>query len=631
MFTSNLSLGRKLLLAVGLPVVAMIGISALAVLEIRQGAQELSDMAREDTPIALAATSIDGNLMDQDIEYQRMLRASFAKRAGEPQAGEWLRTAKQNFDDLTKSSEADFAKARELLASAKVDDDPAVVATYTDLERRLAAIDGAQTDYEARVGEVFAAIAAERQDDAMRLNEAARGSRGKAEAEIAAFVDAVAKVSEANAQGAEKKAAAALAWMIAIGLLGTLAAAGFGTVVARGILAQIHQANAAAGRMAEGDLSVSIVPSSRDEVGQLLVSLGNMQQSLARVVGDVRANAESVSTASAQIAQGNADLSQRTEEQASALQQTAATMEQVGTTVRQNADNAQQANQLAQGASHVAVQGGEVVGQVVQTMKGISDSSKKIAEIISTIDGIAFQTNILALNAAVEAARAGEQGRGFAVVAGEVRSLAQRSAEAAKEIKTLITASVERVDQGTALVDQAGRTMDEVVTSIKRVTDIVAEISSASVEQSSGVSQVGDAIGQMDQVTQQNAALVEESAAAAESLRQQAQSLVQAVSVFKLAAGGGAAASYSTPSAPAATPTATPTAATPAPAKPAWNGAERRGPDRARNVTRLGAGAAKAKAATAATAAPAVPAAAPAAPSAPVAAKTGTDDDWTSF
>jgi methyl-accepting chemotaxis protein len=410
--------------------------------------------------------------------------------------------------------------------------------------------------------------------------------------------------------------------MVAAALLGMALAALLGWWVTRSVTRPLSAAVSALDRVAEGDLTVRVDATRRDEVGQLQQALGRTIASLTSVVSSVRGNAESVATASAQIAQGNADLSQRTEEQASALQQTAATMEQVGTTVRQNADNAQQANQLAQGASAVAVQGGEVVGQVVQTMKGISDSSKKIAEIISTIDGIAFQTNILALNAAVEAARAGEQGRGFAVVAGEVRSLAQRSAEAAKEIKTLITASVERVDQGTTLVDQAGRTMDEVVASIRRVTDIVAEISSASVEQSSGVSQVGDAIGQMDQVTQQNAALVEESAAAAESLRQQAQSLVQAVSVFRLGSDAGAASVRRAP----------PASVAPAEAKPAWTGPERRGPDRARNVTRLKAGRHGAEApATTAPPAPMTPAATPAAPPAPALARTGTDDDWASF
>lgn len=266
----------------------------------------------------------------------------------------------------------------------------------------------------------------------------------------------------------------------------------------------------------------------------IMAAMKTMQNNLTEVVSNVRSNAESVASASAQIAQGNQNLSSRTEQQATALQQTAATMEQVGSTVKQNAENAQQANQLAQAASEVAVKGGEVVGQVVETMKGISESSRKIADIIGTIDGIAFQTNILALNAAVEAARAGEQGRGFAVVAGEVRTLAQRSAEAAKEIKGLIGASVERVEHGAVLVDQAGDTMTEVVTSIRRVTDIMGEISSASVEQSSGVGQVSQAVSQMDQTTQQNAALVEQSAAAAESLKAQAEALVRVVNAFKL-------------------------------------------------------------------------------------------------
>jgi methyl-accepting chemotaxis protein len=269
------------------------------------------------------------------------------------------------------------------------------------------------------------------------------------------------------------------------------------------------------------------VPVRSGDTHSLMARLAEMQGSLVQLVSNVRSNSESVATASAQIAQGNTDLSQRTEEQSSSLQQTSATMHELGTTVSNNADNARQANQLAHGASTVAARGGDVVQQVVVTMKGINDSSKKIADIIAVIDGIAFQTNILALNAAVEAARAGEQGRGFAVVASEVRSLAQRSAGAAKEIKTLITHSVEQVDRGTALVDQAGHTMEEIVAAIQRVSDIVGEISSASAEQSEGVGQVGQAIQQMDQITQQNAALVEESAAAAESLRSQAVQLVR--------------------------------------------------------------------------------------------------------
>ncbi|MBT9553262.1 MAG: MCP four helix bundle domain-containing protein [Hydrogenophaga sp.] len=313
----------------------------------------------------------------------------------------------------------------------------------------------------------------------------------------------------------------------------------FSTYVASVLRRRVAFTQAVAERVRDGDLTHSVADTARDEFTPLLVTMKDMQASLTRVVTEVRQGADGVATASAQIAQGNSDLSSRTEQQASALEETSASMEQMGSTASQNADNARQASQLATSASTVAVQGGEVVSQVVQTMKDINHSSQKISDIIGVIDGIAFQTNILALNAAVEAARAGEQGRGFAVVAAEVRNLAQRSAEAAKEIKGLINASVERVEQGTVLVDQAGSTMQEIVLSIQRVTDIVGEISSASNEQSAGVGQVSEAVSQMDQATQQNAALVEESAAAAGSLQQQAEQLVHAVSVFKLAGAGG--------------------------------------------------------------------------------------------
>ena len=322
--------------------------------------------------------------------------------------------------------------------------------------------------------------------------------------------------------------------------VGTLIAVALGALLAftvtRSIVQPVQRGKQAAESIADGDLTHPIEASGNDETGQLLQALATMQSRLATIVGNVRHNAEGVATASFEIASGNNDLSARTEQQASALQQTAASMEELGSTVRQNADNARTANQLAMSASTVAQQGGDVVAEVVETMKGINDSSRKIADIISVIDGIAFQTNILALNAAVEAARAGEQGRGFAVVAGEVRSLAGRSAEAAKEIKGLIGTSVERVERGTALVDKAGATMSEVVASIRRVTEIMGEISAASSEQSQGVSQVGEAITQMDQATQQNAALVEQSAAAADSLKTQAGQLVDAVAVFRLSA-----------------------------------------------------------------------------------------------
>ncbi len=308
-------------------------------------------------------------------------------------------------------------------------------------------------------------------------------------------------------------------------------------VMIRQIARSLGQAVALAHAVSQGDLSQSIVVHGQDEVAKLMAALLAMRDALTRVVSNVRQGSDSVATASAEIAQGNHDLSARTEQQAAALQQTSASMAELGSTVNQNADSARQANQLAQTASSVAVQGGEVVSQVVQTMRDINDSSRKIGDIISVIDGIAFQTNILALNAAVEAARAGEQGRGFAVVASEVRALAGRSAEAAKEIKSLISASVEKVAHGTTLVDQAGETMTEVVASIRRVTDIMGEISAASSEQNLGVQQVGEAITQMDQSTQQNAALVEQMAAAASSMRTQAQDLVQTVSLFTLEPG----------------------------------------------------------------------------------------------
>ena len=308
----------------------------------------------------------------------------------------------------------------------------------------------------------------------------------------------------------------------------------FGLALIRSLSKSLNSAVDVAHAVAKGDLTQSIETEGKDEVAQLMTALAAMTQSLVQVVSSVRQGSEGVATASAEIAQGNNDLSARTEQQASALEQTAASMEELSSTVKQNADSARTANQLAVSASTIAVEGGNVVGRVVETMREINTSSRKISDIIQVIDGIAFQTNILALNAAVEAARAGEQGRGFAVVASEVRSLAGRSAEAAKEIKGLINASVERVEHGTALVDQAGATMTEVVTSIQRVTDIMGEISAASNEQSLGVAQVGEAVTQMDQTTQQNAALVEEMAAAASSLKSQAQDLVHTVAVFNL-------------------------------------------------------------------------------------------------
>ena len=368
-----------------------------------------------------------------------------------------------------------------------------------------------------------------------------------------------------------------------IWVLGTLAvvvaiAALVGWAITRAVTGPVAQAVHVARNVAAGHLETPVTSRRRDEMGQLINAQEDMRRKLAELVGEVRGNAQGVALAAGEIAQGNADLSARTESQASALEETAASMEQLGATVRQNADSARQANQMAASASGIAARGGEVVAQVVDTMKGINDSSRQIADIIGVIDGIAFQTNILALNAAVEAARAGEQGRGFAVVAGEVRTLAQRSAEAAKEIKALIQASEQRVEQGTQLVDKAGETMSEIVAAIRRVTDIMGEISAASSEQSAGVAQVGDAITQMDQATQQNAALVEQSAAAAQSLQQQARAMVASVSVFRTAPGDSTAvpevaetakAAVAVPRATAAAPLASPPVLAPIAARPA--------------------------------------------------------------
>ena len=410
--------------------------------------------------------------------------------------------------------------------------------TASEQARRLAADIG---QIEQRYGPVASAIAElalkhQREQAIARMNAECRPLLAALVRATKAYVD----YTEQRTRDLQLQAAVDYgrqrAQLIALCLLAMGAAIVAGWWITRGITRPLDQAVQAADRIAAGDLGTPIAATASDETGRLLAALQRMQQGLVDTVQAVRGNAESVSAASTQIALGNNDLSQRTEEQASALQQTAAAMEQLGTTVRHNADNARQAGELAGAACAVAARGGAAVGEVVTTMGGIQDSAQQIGEIIGVIDGIAFQTNILALNAAVEAARAGEQGRGFAVVAGEVRTLAQRSAQAAKEIRTLITASTARVEQGTALVGRAGSTMQELVASVQRVSELVAAISTASQEQSLGVDQIGQALGQMDTTTQQNAALVEESAAAASSLQSQARELVAAVAVFRLLA-----------------------------------------------------------------------------------------------
>jgi methyl-accepting chemotaxis protein len=505
-------------------------------------------------------------------------------------------------------------------ALAKVDADLALLRENLDKAKPLfwsekgkAAfnqVEGNWQIYTQAVKKLQADVASAKLDDRTELTKYLFGDFARIVNKLDEDMSVLSEIKEANAKHAAEANEAnfrdARALMLALVAAALLLGVGIGAWLTRGLVRQLgaepSDAAVLAQRVSSGDLSTDIALRAGDTTS-VMAALKAMQANLAQVVADVRSNSESVATASAQIAQGNHDLSQRTEEQASALEETAASMEELSSTVKQNADNARQASQLALSASSVAVEGGEVVGQVVETMKAIDDSSKKITDIIGVIDGIAFQTNILALNAAVEAARAGEQGRGFAVVATEVRALAGRSAQAAKEIKGLINTSVERVEQGTTLVGQAGATMTEVVASIKRVTDIVSEISAASNEQSAGVSQVGEAVSQMDQVTQQNAALVEESAAAAESLKVQAQQLVQAVAVFKLAPGDGQHVAQGTVSGRVP-------------------GVERRGPQRAKNVLRPSFGK------------PAPTADTPRSPATPAdvsaESRTGTDD-WASF
>jgi len=379
---------------------------------------------------------------------------------------------------------------------------------------------------------------------ARKMQDAADISDGAASMGADEVTSAIDKLSKYGFEGGKAAAGDVTAlnlkatrWMLAL-LCASLALGGLlAFAITRNLMRQLGgepaAATAVAKAVASGDLTTAI-PLKAGAEASLMAQLAAMQASLVEAVHKVREGSESVATASAEIAQGNLDLSNRTEQQAGSLEKTVHAMEVLGNTVKDNAANARRANELALGASTVAVAGGTVVGQVVDTMKGITESSRKIVDIISVIDGIAFQTNILALNAAVEAARAGEQGRGFAVVATEVRSLAGRSADAAKQIKGLITASVERVEEGTALVDRAGSTMTQIVESIGRVTDIMGEIDAASNAQRAGFAEIGAAMGQMDQATQQNAALVEESAAAAESLREQAAMLVDAVAVFRI-------------------------------------------------------------------------------------------------
>jgi methyl-accepting chemotaxis protein len=512
----HMSVGRQLALSFGvvLCLAAMLGAGALVALrQVELRALELDDKWLEGVGQLADLRTALVEARDLEVKHSRS-----ADRSYQAEYEEKIAAATALVDEALESYKGKLGTANE--------------------RERFDAVTKTLRAYQKASAQVLALGRDKKQQDAADISDGL-GSMAYDEALVA-----VTGLTNFNFKGGHRAALAVEnTYTQALWVVGGLMAAailvglGLAMLITRNLIGQLGgepaTAVAVAQAVAAGDLTTHITLRPGDSTS-LMARLQEMQRGLAQAVSEVRQGSDSVATASQQIAQGNQDLSGRTEQQASALQQTSATMEELGTTVRHNADNARQANQLAQGASNVAEQGGQVVGQVVETMKGINDSSRKIADIISVIDGIAFQTNILALNAAVEAARAGEQGRGFAVVASEVRSLAQRSAQAAREIKSLIGASVERVEHGTTLVDQAGKTMQEIVAAISRVTDIVAEISSASAEQSTGVGQVSQAVQQMDQATQQNAALVEESAAAAESLQQQARQLVQAVAVFRL-------------------------------------------------------------------------------------------------
>ena len=512
-FLRDLRLSLRMSLAFGCVLVLLVVIVAVATLSFDSVGSATERLVDEDWTKAEAVASLESATRANARRTMELLIVTDAAR---------LSVARDRIEDNRRQASASIETLAKLIQRREGKE---LLAQIQDARARYVA-SFQRVDTDLRAGQRDAAIARVQTETLPLLDELQQYT--------ATLSTQQKKLARERGDGVTDSIRSAESTMLVLGLCALLAGAAFAWLLTRSVTVPLARAVQLSRSVAAGDLSMQIETAGRDELGDLLRALGDMNARLADVVGSVRGNAESVATASAQIAQGNADLSQRTEEQASALQQTAASMEQLGSTVNLNADNARQANQLARGASEVARQGGSVVGQVVGTMQGIHESSRRIVEIIGVIDGIAFQTNILALNAAVEAARAGEQGRGFAVVAAEVRSLAQRSAEAAREIKSLITASVEQVEQGSTLVGQAGSTMQEIVGAIQRVTDIVGEISSASTEQSSGVSQIGEAVSQMDQVTQQNAALVEQSAAAAESLKVQAGQLVQAVAVFRL-------------------------------------------------------------------------------------------------
>jgi methyl-accepting chemotaxis protein len=505
----------------------MLGFFAVIILMIGLGAFSLFEMSAQNSRVA--------QMRDN---WLPSVRSSLQMQAGlrEIRLGEYRIATSQTPAEIQEADtriEAGIAGyGRAASEYEKLISEPAEKAAYADIQTLMPQY--MQIDQQIR-----AQMKDGKGADAMALvRDQAATLRDAIDKDIAIIVDVNVAGSTREGEAADQAYSRAIALVVGLIVVASAMALALGLVIARGLAKQLggepREAAALAGEIAEGNLCADVRLKAGDR-SSLMYSLDVMKHQLTTIVRGIQTAGESISVAAGQIAQGNTDLSQRTEEQAASLEETASSMEELTGTVRNNADNARQATALAGTASEIARRGGEVVGQVVETMHGISGSSAKMAEIISVIEGIAFQTNILALNAAVEAARAGEQGRGFAVVAGEVRTLAQRSATAAKEIKDLISESVDRVEAGSKLVEQAGSTITEIVESVKHVTDVVGEISSASEEQSAGIEQVNTAVSQMDLVTQQNAALVEEAAAATQSMAGQANELRQAVAVFRIA------------------------------------------------------------------------------------------------